>query len=58
MTTKRSHIEIDPDYEDVSEVQNKRRRVIEEGGVSIYVDFKNSLLVICFQLNLHITCMR
>ena len=35
MTTKRSHIEIDPDYEDVSEVQNKRRRVIEEGGVSI-----------------------
>lgn len=32
MSTKRSYIEIDPDYEDVSEVQNKRRRVLEEGA--------------------------
>ncbi|XP_045207821.2 YEATS domain-containing protein 2-like isoform X2 [Mercenaria mercenaria] len=32
MTSKRSHIELDPDYEDVSEVQNKRRRVLEEGA--------------------------
>ncbi|KAL4228496.1 YEATS domain-containing protein 2 [Mactra antiquata] len=32
MSSKRSIIEIDPDYEDVSEAQKKRRRVIEEGA--------------------------
>jgi hypothetical protein len=40
MTAKRSHIEIDPDYEDVSEVQNKRRRVIEEGGIFLRLFYK------------------
>lgn len=37
MSTKRTHIELDPDYEDVSEVQNKRRRVLEEGGMHTYL---------------------
>ena len=32
MSKKRSHIDIDPDYEDVSDQQNKRQRVLEEGG--------------------------
>lgn len=35
MATKRAHatIEQDPDYEDVTEVQTKRRRKLEEGGM-------------------------
>ena len=32
MSQKRSHIDLDPDYEDVSDRQNKRQRVLEEGG--------------------------
>ena len=35
MSKKRSHIDIDPDYEDVSDQQNKRQRVLEEGGNNI-----------------------
>lgn len=32
MSVKRCHIELDPDYEDVSEIQNKKRKKFEEGG--------------------------
>ncbi|XP_052258824.1 YEATS domain-containing protein 2-like [Dreissena polymorpha] len=34
MAAKRQHIEMDPDYEDVSEVQSKRRRLLEEGAAA------------------------
>ena len=34
MSKKRSHIDLDPDYEDVSDRQNKRQRVLEEGGIT------------------------
>ena len=33
MSIKRSHFDLDPDYEDVSDRQNKRQRVLEEGGI-------------------------
>ena len=39
MSKKRSHIDIDPDYEDVSDQQNKRQRVLEEGGNDKYTWF-------------------
>lgn len=29
---KRSHYDVDPDYEDLSEQQNKRQRFLEEDG--------------------------
>lgn len=32
MSNKRSHFDLDPDYEDVSDRQNKRQRVLEEGA--------------------------
>ena len=32
MATKRSHIDIDPDYEDVTKAQNKRQKVLEDDG--------------------------
>jgi hypothetical protein len=32
MAVKRGHIDLDPDYEDVSEQQTKRQRVLEEDG--------------------------
>ena len=34
MATKRDYYNIDPDYEDVSEQQNKRQRLIEKDGKS------------------------
>ena len=33
MAVKRGHIDLDPDYEDVSEQQTKRQRVLEEDGL-------------------------
>ena len=32
MAQKRHHVDLDPDYEDVSEIQSKKRKVYEEGG--------------------------
>ena len=33
MAVKRGHIDLDPDYEDVTEQQSKRQRVFEEDGL-------------------------
>ena len=32
MAVKRGHVDLDPDYEDVTEQQTKRQRVLEEDG--------------------------
>lgn len=39
MATKRSHIDIDPDYEDVTKAQTKRQKVLEEDGMHIGLHF-------------------
>lgn len=39
MATKRSHIDIDPDYEDVTKAQTKRQKVLEEDGKHIGLHF-------------------
>lgn len=39
MATKRSHIDIDPDYEDVTKAQTKRQKVLEEDGKHIALHF-------------------
>lgn len=33
--TKRTYVELDPDYEDVTDQQAKRQRVLEQDGKSV-----------------------
>ena len=37
MATKRSAVELDPDYEDVTEQQNKRQKTLENDGKAVYM---------------------
>lgn len=51
MATKRSHIDIDPDYEDVTKAQTKRQKVLEDDGMVKELDDLFNINHISYGLN-------
>ena len=45
MVTKRGHIDLDPDYEDVTERQTKRQRVLVEDGMFMNIIKQTSSVI-------------